>query len=294
MKRPIGFRLSVGFLATIILTGLIILVAFPLVSELGSITRELTELELAEVHLLWRIRILLTEMESDVRHLLNNGQDRYGLPIREKASHVRESLATYEDLHPLTPPKEKQLLREFATRLQSLGDATAAVMGFVQEGKEIEARELVAGRWERLHQGTLETLDRLLDYEDEETRQRAALVQAKSLSGRRRMLTLAAGVVLLSLVLALGITFSLTRPISKLVEATERVARGDLESRAEVGAGDEIGLLASRFNEMLDRLNRSFEDQQRFYADASHELRSPLTVIRGEAEVALRGSGKPT
>jgi signal transduction histidine kinase len=90
-------------------------------------------------------------------------------------------------------------------------------------------------------------------------------------------------------VVALTITFSLTRPITQLVEATDRVAQGDLASKAQIDREDEIGVLATRFNAMLDQLNKSISEKRRFYADASHELRTPLTIIRGEAEVALRG-----
>src|SRR4029077_6541532 len=50
---------------------------------------------------------------------------------------------------------------------------------------------------------------------------------------------------------------------------------------------DELGYLAGTFNGPLERPDRSFEQQRRFMADASHELRSPVAIIRGEAEVAL-------
>ena len=56
---------------------------------------------------------------------------------------------------------------------------------------------------------------------------------------------------------------------------------------------DELGRLASTFNDLLERLNRSFEQQRRFMADASHELRSPVSIIRGEAEVALSQARSP-
>ncbi|MGB7470816.1 MAG: ATP-binding protein, partial [Candidatus Acidiferrum sp.] len=55
---------------------------------------------------------------------------------------------------------------------------------------------------------------------------------------------------------------------------------------------DELGRLATTFNDLLDRLDQSFERQRRFIADASHELRTPLAILRGEAEVALSQPGR--
>ena len=53
---------------------------------------------------------------------------------------------------------------------------------------------------------------------------------------------------------------------------------------------DELGQLALSFNELLDRLEDSFERQRRFIADASHELRTPVAILRGETEVTLSKS----
>ena len=52
-------------------------------------------------------------------------------------------------------------------------------------------------------------------------------------------------------------------------------------------AQDELGHLAQSFNKLLDRLDQSFEQQRRFMADASHELRTPVAILCGEADVAL-------
>jgi signal transduction histidine kinase len=66
-----------------------------------------------------------------------------------------------------------------------------------------------------------------------------------------------------------------------------RVDAGDLAPRMERPAGrtDEVRVLATAFNHMLERLEHAFESQREFVADASHELRTPLTVIRGQLEV---------
>ncbi|MFQ5768870.1 MAG: MCP four helix bundle domain-containing protein, partial [Acidobacteriota bacterium] len=255
MRSSIAVKLFVGFLAVILLTSLQVLVAIGRLLELDSITGELTQKDLPEVHLLWKMRTLLSGMKTDLRQLLANQEpEQHLVRTWEKDQRVAESLATYRKLHASLSEEEEQLLGELATRYRSFQQATANVTSLVQRGEEANARALFLGRWEQHHQAALESLLRLLDYEDQEVKQRMAFAQAKSHSAYRMIITLGVVGFSLSVALALAITFSLTNPIMKLVEATEWVTQGDLASKAEITRGDEIGLLARRFNVMVDGL----------------------------------------
>ncbi|MEX2406303.1 MAG: HAMP domain-containing sensor histidine kinase [Actinomycetota bacterium] len=79
------------------------------------------------------------------------------------------------------------------------------------------------------------------------------------------------------------------RRIIKPVQAVEATARtiseSDLSQRIEVSGGDEIAHLAETFNDLLDRLERGFAAQRGFVDDAGHELRTPITIIRGQLEL---------
>jgi len=65
------------------------------------------------------------------------------------------------------------------------------------------------------------------------------------------------------------------------------ISASTLHERLPVVADDELGALARVLNDLLDRLERSFVEQRRFVADASHELRSPTAILRTEADVTL-------
>jgi heavy metal sensor kinase len=81
-------------------------------------------------------------------------------------------------------------------------------------------------------------------------------------------------------------------PIQRLAETARRIKAGDLRSRVLVPrAHDEVQYLALTLNEMIDSLDQALTRQRRFVADASHELRTPVAVIRNKTDVALLGSG---
>ena len=81
------------------------------------------------------------------------------------------------------------------------------------------------------------------------------------------------------------------RPIDRMADRAQFITAERLSDRLPVhNPHDELGRLASVFNETLGRLEESFDQMRRFTADVSHELRTPLTAIRSVGEVALRGN----
>ena len=109
----------------------------------------------------------------------------------------------------------------------------------------------------------------------------------------RELLLLLAAVVVLgtgaTLVGAWWLAGSAVRPVHEITAQATRIAPGTLDQRIAAHAEtDEYRGLVAVLNRMLERLDRAFRNQRRLIADVSHELRSPLTALRGEMEVALR------
>lgn len=78
------------------------------------------------------------------------------------------------------------------------------------------------------------------------------------------------------------------KPLTKITAEVKNISSEKLHLRLELGKNkDELYELTSTFNDMLTRIETSFESQNNFISNASHELKTPLTAIMGEADVAL-------
>ncbi|MBK0403835.1 HAMP domain-containing histidine kinase [Adhaeribacter sp. BT258] len=96
------------------------------------------------------------------------------------------------------------------------------------------------------------------------------------------------GSLLLVLTLGYFLSQQVLRPIREIVSEVNKIRASNLHLRVKGRSSkDEIAELTQTFNQMLERLELSFEMQKSFIANASHELRNPLTAISGEIEVAL-------
>jgi signal transduction histidine kinase len=182
--------------------------------------------------------------------------------------------------------------------------AVIGVARFLQQRQDFEnatARSYqveIAAR-ERLHRGESAAAARdmvlaqrrerqvLRDEIDDQTRDTALLVGAGLIAAMTGAALLFAGLVA-----------SMRRPLESLVDASERLAGGDLETRVKVGGLSETAKLGAAFNEMAEELQRRAGERDRldrvkdeFVLTASHELRSPLTSVQGFAELLMLERG---
>lgn len=126
--------------------------------------------------------------------------------------------------------------------------------------------------------------------------QAAVSLEQSNLLTTRVAMTLV-GVAIIGFAVGLPLSYWATRrslaPLTQMAADASAVSHADPGRRiAYRGPEDELGALADSLNAMLDRLEHAFADQRSFIADASHELRTPVAVIRGNAELIRSGAAR--
>lgn len=112
-------------------------------------------------------------------------------------------------------------------------------------------------------------------------------------AANRLLLITAVAAAMIAMVLTFPLFRRITQPLAALSAATRRMGKGDLTVRVPVQSNDEVGELSRSFNTMADGLARLEQLRRNMVADVAHELRSPLTNMRGYLEAARDELVKP-
>jgi signal transduction histidine kinase len=104
----------------------------------------------------------------------------------------------------------------------------------------------------------------------------------------------ALGAIAIALVLGTFLARTISQPVREITAATQQVAQGDLGTQVPVRAGDELGELATSFNQMSADLAQANEMRRQMTADIAHDLRTPLSVILGYTESLSSGRLEPS
>ena len=210
-----------------------------------------------------------------VRSSLSDSARRHARQLARAAAHEQprkgelDRLAGPGDRVWLTDPQGNVIAASYPGR----GDDTAAAAG-----REIDHAPSgsTSARWRRRGGGFAIVLVRNQTIES-------------SLSTLLRTL-LAVGAVVVAAAAALGVILAARtlRPVERMRREVDDISGAELDRRIAEGRPDELGRLARAFNRLLARAERATAEQQHFVADASHELRTPVTALQGHARIVVR------
>jgi signal transduction histidine kinase len=280
LERPGRLALLLRGTRTRILAAFVILLAFSTVLSVLAI-RQLLLVRTAD-----RVDAALTQEVEEFRTLVSGNNPADGTPFRGR---VRLIFDTFFDRN---VPGEGETLIAYVDGRQY--DFESAARGGAIGEDAHPARWATITEAER---GNLETAVGTVRYLavpiNGARGTRGVFVVAASLTSERQKVEEAvrlAALVLLSVlliasVLAWVVAGRVLAPLRLLDETARSISESDLTRRIPVSGRDEIAALSRTFNAMLDRLEAAFGAQRQFVSDASHELRTPITIVRGHLEL---------
>lgn len=289
----IGLKLGAAFLVVILLPSAVALASLFLLIQIVGVSQNLVATDLPEAYLAGEIKFLILSMDNEQKgYLLSGGKEEYLQEFYELQRAVESVFESLDELHASLPddttPKERTLLAKINDDYKHYKQISEQITTFELTGEHPEAVSMMLSEVQVLRNKIVKKCDDFIQYEADQINRGVLLAAEKSLLGQRFTLLGLTAALIVSMLLAVKITSSVVAPLQKLVEVSENATSGRLDVRSNITRQDEIGTLSRKFDQMIETLQHTFNHQRQFLLDVAHELKTPLTIIRGNAEVTLR------
>ncbi len=208
-------------------------------------------------------------------------------PRRLQPSWIQQGLSEPGDVWPPTLPDEKsnRTFVPLELRVMLLNADKSIIFG---RQEAVAQSSLLPIRYQDNIVGFLGLLPVKTDQLPRESRLQASEIQFLERQSEA-FIGIAVLMIGLSAALALLLAYILGRPIKRITIAAKTLASGHYDIRLPVESTDELGQLARDFNDMAAALEQSEQARRRWVADISHELRTPIAILRGELEALQDG-----
>ncbi len=292
-------KISLGYAVVVLLSGLVVLVGFRQSLTIQEGIRETTDENLQIVEILNDMKISGLCIVSSINEkaliqsrLSGGGSSAKNITTREDDELYKKgvklyqsSLRQYEEYVEQKHPRERPLLekiRAWGEGMLEIGEEFSSVVeNDPTEEEFLGAKEL----FEETEQGFLAAVDAAIAHEQGELLQKRKEMNAMFVRSVQIILLTGLFVFLAALAAGHGLSRHVSRPIEALRTAALRIGKGDLETRVEVQSRDEIGELASAFNQMVSDLNlfrEALRESGEFARTVINSVPDAISIINPE------------
>lgn len=237
-KIKLGPKLISGFVFVALITIIVGIIGYRSINEIGTVL-------LPSVEYLQEIKAQINFVRAAERSLLLQGIDRNAQTVRLNERWVILE-DTWKKYDALPKANEKVMLwKRFASEFETWKEAHREVVNESDQGKYDEAKALSYGKAKEENDSMTKSLNDLVEFNGKE---------AESSVKSAIIGIIVAPVVCFVFAVVVGIllTISITRPIGKMVDVANKIAMGNVEQNIDYKSGDEIGILANAFRQMID------------------------------------------
>ncbi len=262
--------------------------------------------------------VLYNRVDKRVRSELNEKMETFKHLVDEDSAKVREEIEDFRNIkvdERLKPPSSQEELKDFFDVFLSrqLPEDDTHLIAFVDgefyksspdaRPDPLAKKSKLMQRWAKQTEPSqgekhnsdqkIETIIYVVEPVKIDGEVQGVFVVAHTTAGERGealeaiivSIQVSGVVLLIALVLAWIASGRILAPLRLLITTTRSISESDLNQRIPVRGKGEIAELATTFNDMMDRLQDAFTTQRNFINDAGHELRTPITIIRGHLEL---------
>lgn len=291
--RKIGYKLFLGFGVVLSFTLVIVVIIYLRSSHLKEMTTLFVGHDMPEIVMLNDAKLAIVEQANSLHLYLVTGQDKHQREYIMHKDDGRRLLSMHTTLNHQDAQKEFQILVHLWNAYDLFDEKCEESITLLRQGEREKAILLSSTEVNKAMLSLLGYCRDIISLEDMEVRKHAEIITSTVASTSKFVTGMSAVMLLLAGILSVIITRSITSPLEKLVGVMRKASSGDLSVRSDIAGKDEIGYLAESFNQMIVELEKAFTTQKQFLNDASHELRTPITVIKGHLEILGR-FGQPT
>ena len=277
-------RLALGYLAILLVVVALGIYTTLRLDHLNQITCSISSIDGETIRIATELRDnALSQRGFEKKYIVSRDKDFYH-QFLEIEKHIETDLKRISAL--ITTPEKKRLISEikklhsqYLSIVQNLVHSTKIDKKYPQKRDQEEKKKLINGTTDKLEQ-----VIEIAKADVERKIKRSGEIGARA---SRVTVTISIAAIIMGILIAFFNARTINYPILRLIKGTREIAEGKFEKHITIPSPPEIKELANAFNLMRDRLKKIDEIKADLFSNISHDLRTPLTVIRESASLLL-------